>query len=286
MVDGLLFPVAPVVADQVHEVVDLAEDLLLLEGVDVIGPAHHVAGRFQRGDEAGVVVDRLRGLDARYDLYQVHADVDRTRVPPLGDVRLLGGHHAFGPVPGLPAGGRRQVRGEVPGEAPSPVRRRARDGARPQVLQRDDGGGELHVGRRSGAQAVHDGEHAGDHFPYTFRIAAQLAVVELVVDEEQPDEPVGHQIQVFGAGGRIDHPDEGAEIGLFEPGSRGCPVYEAGPSSPGVEVLTGLPDVRTGPLGERAVDVRQFALHGRIRILSGQTRDRCSGRWSSALRYL
>ncbi len=256
---------------------DLAEHLLLLVGVDVVGPADDVAGGLQRGDEPGIVVERLGRLYAGHDLDQVHADVDRPGVAALGYVRRLARHHALGPVAGLPGGGGGQVRHQVPGEAGAPVRRGPRDRAFPQVAEGDDGRRWLLAGQRVRSAALDHGAHPGHHVAYAFGAAAQMAVVELVVDEEEPDEPVGDEVQVLGVGRRVDHADERAEVGLLEAGSGRLPVHQAGGPRPGVEVGAGGRYVRVAPLRERAVDVRQFALHRWIWILSGRTRDGVPG---------
>lgn len=218
-------------------------------------------------------MDRLGSLDPGHDLYQVHADVYRAGVAPLGDVRLLGRHHAGGPVARLPGGGRREVRGEVPAEPGAPVRGRGRRRPLPQIGQGDHGGGEPPVRQRGRGVALDDGAHQLDHVPYPLGAAAQMAVVELVVDEKQPDEPVRDEVEVLAVGGRVHHADERAEVRLHEAVPGRITMHQTGVAGPFVEMVPGVSDVRVGELGERAVDVRQFALHGWVVILSGRTGD-------------
>ncbi|CAM5560732.1 hypothetical protein SBADM41S_07016 [Streptomyces badius] len=59
--------------------------------------------------------------------------------------------------------------------------------------------------------------------------AEMAVVVELVVDQEEPDEPVGHQIEMFLVGRRVDHADERPEVGLFLSVPRGLAMDQTRP---------------------------------------------------------
>lgn len=177
------------------------------------------------------------------------------------------------PVPGLPRGGCREIRGEVPAEPGAPVRGRGRRGPLPQIGQGDHGGRERAVRQGARVVALDDGPHQLDHVAYSLRAAAQMAVVELVVDEKQPYEPVRDEVEILAVGGRVHHADERTEVRLREAVLGRIAMHQTGVAGPFVEVDSGVPDVRVGALGERAVDVRQFALHGWVVILSGRTFD-------------
>lgn len=69
-------------------------------------------------------------------------------------------------------------------------------------------------GARAGA--LDHGLHQRDDVAYAVRAPAQVSVVQLVVDEKQPDEPVGDEVQALAVGSRVDHADEGPEVRLLE----------------------------------------------------------------------
>ncbi len=248
-------------------VVDLALGLRLpLVGEQVVAQVHPVGKRVGQHPHRPGDGDGGRDLGRRGVLHQAGGPGGAAHLAAHLDVLDGVGNPGLGDVGQLPQRLQQHIQRGV-GEPSPPVGGHRGHGARPQVGQAGlDGVGGFGGGEQIRRVHRHERTQAAEVLPGAAHVLRALECLqEVVVEEEHPHVPVGHEVQLgAGAVGVGVGTQQGVVVGvegfLVPDGGPGCVLRPQDPHlvRPGLGMHAGLFQVGVQPGGIRPVEVRQL----------------------------